>query len=244
MKTRILPFPGLFLILVAILFIGACAHKQVATAPPPPPPAPAKPTASLDAAPASVQRGQSIQLTWDSQNATDVILEGIGPVSPKGSRAVTPSDSTTYTLTAKGPGGMIQATARVTVTAPPVAVVPAGPSDSDLFKTNVKDVFFDYDKYQVSTAETMALQADASFLKSHPNYKLLISGHCDERGSEEYNMALGSNRANTVRDELAKLGVSPSRVRTVSYGKEKPFCSDEKEQCWQLNRRAHFTLDQ
>ncbi len=73
---------------------------------------------------------------------------------------------------------------------------------------------------------------------------MVISGHCDERGSEEYNLALGSNRANIVRDQLVAMGVSSDRIKTVSYGKEKPFCTADNDQCWQQNRRAHFAIAQ
>lgn len=92
--------------------------------------------------------------------------------------------------------------------------------------------------------DAAALKADADFLASHPNYKVILSGHCDERGSEDYNMALGSNRADGVRDQLVKLGIAGSRIKTISYGKEKPFCDEPGEKCWQQNRRAHFSLGQ
>jgi peptidoglycan-associated lipoprotein len=146
-------------------------------------------------------------------------------------------------LTAKGPGGSKEATARVTVTVPPPpATAQSGPNDEQLFSQNMKDVFFAYDKYSVPQNEQTAVEQDARFLAAHPNYKLLISGHCDERGSEEYNLGLGDNRADTVRNELERLGVSADRIRTISYGKEKPFCTEETEACWQLNRRAHFSM--
>jgi peptidoglycan-associated lipoprotein len=89
-----------------------------------------------------------------------------------------------------------------------------------------------------------AISICSTFLTSHPNYKMIISGHCDERGSEEYNLALGSNRADAVRDRLVSLGVSAERIKTISHGKEKPFCSIENEQCWRANRRAHFAMAQ
>jgi len=145
-------------------------------------------------------------------------------------------------LTAKGPGGSKEATARVTVTVPPVATSSEGANDEQLFSQNVKDVFFPYDKYSVPQNEQSAVEQDAHFLAAHPNYKLVISGHCDDRGSEEYNLALGENRADAVRNELERLGIGASRIRTISYGKEKPFCSVETEACWQLNRRAHFSM--
>jgi peptidoglycan-associated lipoprotein len=106
----------------------------------------------------------------------------------------------------------------------------------------MKDIFFAYDKYSVPENEQRAIEQDARFLAAHPNYKLLISGHCDERGSEDYNLGLGDNRADAVRDQLETLGISADRIRTISYGKEKPFCTEETEACWQLNRRAHFSM--
>ncbi len=247
MNARYLRFAGVSFVLSATLLIGACHKKSVPVAPPQTPPAPAKPTASLSATPDSLQRGQSVQLTWSTQNAADVTIDPIGGVDPNGSRSLTPSESTTYTLTAKGPGGTAQATARVTVTQPPpppAATSAPGPSELELFQQNVKDIYFNYDRYDVRPADAVVLKADADFLAAHPSYKIVISGFCDERGSEEYNMALGSSRANAVRDELQKLGISPDRMKTISYGKEKPFCTEHNEQCWQQNRRAHFSLDQ
>jgi len=243
MKARIPQIAGMLLLLVTALFLGACGHKKVAVAQPAPPPAP-QPTATLTATPTSTQRGQSVQLSWSTQNATNVSIDALGDVSANGSRSVNPSDSTTYTLTAKGPGGTAQATARVTITVPPPPPVKAsGPTDLELFNSHVKDIFFAYDKADIRPEESNSLKADIEFLQAHPNFKVLISGHCDERGSEDYNLALGTNRADGVRAQLQKLGISADRIRTVSYGKEKPFCTDENEQCWQQNRRAHFVLD-
>ena len=243
MKARFPQTAGMVLLLSSALFLGACGHKKVATVQPTPPPPPAQPTATLTATPSSTQRGQSVQLTWNTQNATDVSIDAVGAVAANGSRSVSPTDSTTYTLTAKGPGGRAQATARVTVTIPPPPVKAAGPTDQELFNSHVKDIFFDYDKANVRPADQESLKADLDFLQAHPTFRILISGHCDERGSEDYNLALGTNRANDVRTELQKLGIAADRIRTVSYGKEKPFCTDANEQCWQQNRRAHFVLD-
>ena len=104
----------------------------------------------------------------------------------------------------------------------------------------MKDVFYDYDSYDVSAQYQQVLQADARFLQQHKSMKFTIEGHCDERGSTEYNLALGDNRANAAKQALAQLGISPDRIRTISYGKEKPFCTESNESCWQQNRRAHF----
>jgi peptidoglycan-associated lipoprotein len=231
--------------LVGVLALGGCAKKRVAanstpaTPPPPPPPAP---TATLTASPNTIQQGQSTQLIWNTQNATEITLDGLGTVPASGSRSVVPNASTTYILTAKGAGGSSDASARVTVNPKAAAATPPL-SDEELFKQNVKDVFFDYDKYNLRTGDQQVVTADARFLQQHPAIKVLIEGHCDERGSEEYNMALGDSRASSTRDALTKLGISAGRIRTVSLGKERPFCTEANEQCFQQNRRGHLVLD-
>ena len=228
----------------AILFLGAC-HKKPAQQPPPPPPPPPQPTATLTANPETIDKGQSATLTWQTTNATDVSIEGIGAVQPNGTQQVTPTDSTTYTLTAKGTGGTQTATARVTVNTPPPPPAPAQPSltEEQLFAQNVKDVYFDYDKADVRGDQQTVVQGDAAFLQQHPNMSVTIEGHCDERGSTEYNLALGDNRASSVKNALVAAGIAADRIKTVSYGKEKPFCTEANEACWQQNRRGHFVLN-
>jgi peptidoglycan-associated lipoprotein len=221
-----------------VLATAGCKKKPVA--PPPPPPPPPQPTASLTANPNSIQRGESTTLTWQTTNATDVTLEGIGAVQANGSQQVTPTESTTYRLTARGAGGTQEATARVTVIQPSAPPVAAAPGDEQLFAQNVRDAFFDYDKSNIRPDAQQALMADAAFLQQHPNIRFTIEGHCDERGSTEYNLGLGDRRATAAKDFLVQQGVSADRMRTISYGKEKPFCSSHDEQCWQQNRRAHF----
>ena len=228
----------------AILLLGAC-HKKAAPPPPPPPPPAPTPTATLTASPETIDKGQSSTLTWQTTNATDISIEGIGAVQPNGSQQVTPTESTTYTLTAKGAGGTQTATARVTVNAPPPPPPPPPPSltEEQLFAQNVKDVYFDYDKSDVRGDQQSLVQADAAFLQQHPNMSVTIEGHCDERGSTEYNLALGDNRASAVKNALVAAGVAADRVKTVSFGKEKPFCTESNEACWQQNRRGHFVLN-
>jgi peptidoglycan-associated lipoprotein len=106
----------------------------------------------------------------------------------------------------------------------------------------LKDAFFDYDQASLRPDAREALSADAGWLKKYPSTKILIEGHCDERGTEEYNLALGDRRAAAVREYLASLGVNGARVSTVSYGKERPFCSQENESCYQENRRGHMLI--
>src|SRR5205807_8921897 len=104
----------------------------------------------------------------------------------------------------------------------------------------VRDIFFDYDKYDIRADQAGVVQADAQFLNQHSHINFTVEGHCDERGSTEYNLALGDNRANAVKTALVQAGVSASRIKTIRYGKEKPFCTESNEQCWQQNRRGHF----
>ena len=241
MKPRTLRSLALVLALSGIAFLGAC-HKKQAPPPPPPPPPPAAPTATLTASPDTVDKGQSTTLTWQTTNATTVTIDhGVGTVQPSGSQQVTPTESTTYTLTAKGEGGTQTATTRVTVNAPPPPAPPAPAlSDEELFSQNIKDVFFDYDKSDIRPDQQSAIQSNITFLQQHPNIPFTIEGHADERGATEYNLALGDSRASAAKNALVSAGISADRIKTVSYGKEKPFCNEHTEECWQQNRRGHF----
>jgi peptidoglycan-associated lipoprotein len=209
----------LTLALGTLLLLGACAKKPAPAPPQAPPPPPPAPTASIAVNPSSIQAGQSASLTWQTSNATDVSIDGIGAVQGNGSQNVSPTDSTTYHLTAKGAGGTQEATARLTVTpAPAPPPPPAAPSvtDEDLFSQNVKDIYFDYDKADVRGDQQSSIQADVAFLSQHPNINFTIEGHCDERGSTEYNLALGDQRASAVKSALTAAGVNASRIKTIS----------------------------
>jgi peptidoglycan-associated lipoprotein len=184
-------------------------------------------------------------LAWRTTDATDVSIDGIGTVPTTGTRNVNPTESTNYHLVAHGPGGTADATARVTVNAPaaPASNLSESEVTDAVFHQNVKDIFFDYDSYDIRSDAQSTISQDANFLNQHPALKVVIGGYCDERGSTEYNLALGENRANAAKQALVTAGVSPDRLRTVSYGKEKQFCTEHDESCWQLNRRAQFSLD-
>ena len=236
----------LFGALLAILALSAASCKKPAPqAPPPPPPPqaapPAKPTANLSASPNTIQRGESVTLTWSSTNATTLsVSPGIGNVSAEGTQSVSPTNSTTYTLTATGPGGSADATVRVTVTAPPPPPVAQAPTLQEIFDKEVKDAFYEYDKADIRADARDALSATATFLRAYPQVKIVLEGHCDERGSTEYNLGLGDRRAAAVKQYLISQGISADRLNTVSFGKEKPFCTESTEECWQKNRRGHF----
>jgi peptidoglycan-associated lipoprotein len=233
-------------LLVALVAVVGCKKKTPPPAPQTAPPvtAPA-PTAKITAEPTAISAGDQVTLTWRTTDATSVSIEGIGDVPTSGTRTVTPTNSTNYHLVAKGEGGTADDTARVTVTAPPPVQQPTNTmSAEEEFKANMQDVFFDYDAYDVRSDAQGTLSKDAAYLSSRPNIRIVIGGFCDERGSNEYNLGLGQNRADAAKNALVTAGVAASRIRVVSYGKEKPFCTESTEACWQQNRRAGFSLDQ
>jgi peptidoglycan-associated lipoprotein len=241
------------------LFAAGCKKKV-----PPPPPPPQQPAAQpappaavptitqFVAEPSSIDRGQSSTLRWSVADATDVAIDNtIGAVQATGSRRVFPNDSTTYTLTATGPGGAKTATATVSVAAPaPPPPPPAQPKPSidQMLSSNVADAYFDYDKSDIRDEARATLSKDADALKAifndFPDAAITIEGHCDERGSAEYNLALGDRRATAAKDFLVQLGVPADKLHTISYGKERPQCTDSNEECWRKNRRAHFSTGQ
>jgi peptidoglycan-associated lipoprotein len=235
------------LVAVAALTFAAGCHKQPVPPPPPPPPeatAPA-PTASITVTPSTISPGGSAVLAWRTTDATEISIDGIGTVEAYGTQNVTPAESTTYHIVTRGPGGSKDATARLTVSAPAQPAQAVGETmDEQVFEQNVKPAFFDYDTYDIRPDAQATLAQDAGFLAAHPTLKVVIGGYCDDRGSAEYNLALGENRANAAKQALVNGGVSPDRIRTVSYGKEKQFCTQADEACWQQNRRAGFSLDQ
>lgn len=233
---------GLLALFSAAVIVSGC-HKKV-TAPPQQKqeaPPPARPTVTLQANPTTINKGESSTLSWNSTDATQLSIDpGVGAVNAQGSTKVSPTDSTTYTITATGPGGSASATAAVSVNAP--APPPEQPKESidQIWAREVQDAYFDTDKADIRADARQALASTAEFFKAHPSVKATIEGHCDERGSTEYNLALGDSRASSVKNALVAAGISADRIKTVSFGKEKPFCTESNEACWQQNRRGHF----
>ena len=149
--------------------------------------------------------------------------------------APAPSSSSESTTAAPAPAAAAPAT-----TAP--AAPGARPSPREFVAVaELKDVFFDFDKFDVRPADTKILDANASWLKSNDNL-VLIEGHCDERGTNEYNLALGERRAKSTMNYLVSQGIQASRITIISYGEERPLCTDKTEDCWAKNRRAHFLV--
>jgi peptidoglycan-associated lipoprotein len=134
---------------------------------------------------------------------------------------------------------------------PPAATTPAPKYPNavtrariDTLLAKIEDAYFDYDKYSLRPDAMKALQADSTelrdILKDYPDYKLTIEGHCDERGSAEYNVALGDRRAGAAKDYLVGIGIPSAQLSLISYGKERPVCQEQDEACWQRNRRIHI----
>jgi peptidoglycan-associated lipoprotein len=244
-----------------LLTVAACG-KKAPVAPPPPPPAatgdttPPPPAAlaprinSFTAEPRSIDRGQSATLRWSVANATDILIDqSLGAVPANGSRQVFPSNTSTYALTARGPGGTDTRSVTIEVSAsplpPPPPPAPKGAvSGSDMLTREAQDAYFDYDKGDIREDARQALTRDAELLKrifaADPAFMVVIEGHCDERGSAEYNLGLGDRRASSAKEFLQQLGVPADRMTTISYGKDRPVCTDANEECYQRNRRAHL----
>jgi peptidoglycan-associated lipoprotein len=240
-----------FSMIAVFAAIGGCNKKTTSSTPPAQTPvAPTtQPTVTLNASPTTVNPGATVTLSWTSTDATDLSIDpGIGKVATQGSTPATPTESTTFTITATGAGGTATANVRVTVTGGNASVsstsraIPAG--IAQLFEQNVRDAYFDFNKADIRPDAREALTKDAEFLRSYPSVHLTLEGHCDERGSTEYNLGLGARRAQAAKNYLVSLGITPDRMDTVSEGKEQPICTESSEECWQQNRRAHFVMAQ
>ncbi len=115
--------------------------------------------------------------------------------------------------------------------------------EGQVFESSLlKDIHFNFDKYDIRPEDAVILKENAALLKKFPNVKVQIEGHCDERGTVEYNLALGERRANRTKDYLVSLGISTARISTISYGKEKPLDPGHNEEAWAKNRRAHTII--
>ncbi|MGH9647596.1 MAG: OmpA family protein, partial [Bryobacteraceae bacterium] len=244
---------GAVLMALAFMVAASGCKKKVPPPPPPPPatheapppaPTPGRPTInSFSAEPSTIERGQAATLRWSISNATDMTIDqGLGAVQSQGTRQVFPSATTTYSLIANGPGGSDTRSVTVTVSSapPPPPVAPRTEptlSASEMISREGQDAYFDYDKSDILGDARQALTTDADLLKRvfarDPNVVVIIEGHCDERGSAEYNLGLGDRRATAAKEFLTQLGVSADRLKTISYGKERPQCTDATEDCYQ-----------
>ncbi len=234
--------------IVCAVALAGCGKKVASNEPPPPAvaPTPIAPTAHISASPTSIHAGDSVELSWTTTDATTVTIQGLGTVPPTGKKTISIEASMTFRLIAKGDGGTSQDAVTITVAAaqepePPVQKPVVALSDADLFKANVQDAYFNFDDYSLTEEAKATLAKDADFLARHPDFPIFIGGYCDERGSVEYNLALGEYRAEAARNALVAGGVWIKRINIMSFGKEKPFCTESNEECWQQNRRGHIT---
>jgi peptidoglycan-associated lipoprotein len=250
------------LALTLSLFAAGCKKKVPPATPPPPAPPPkvevVKPGAptisTFEVEPSTIERGQAATLRWavTGEGAEVRIEPGVGTVNASGSRQVFPGNTTTYTLTATNAGGSNSATASVTVNnptpPPPPPAATARRSASDWLASEVRDALFDYDSSTIREDARAVLSRNAEALKGlmseYPDVVVSVEGHADERGSAEYNLGLADRRATAAKEFLVQLGVSEGRLKPVSYGKERPQCTESNEGCWQQNRRAHFAIGQ
>ncbi|MFZ0430235.1 MAG: peptidoglycan-associated lipoprotein Pal [Acidobacteriota bacterium] len=254
--TSSLKWPVLILAVLLLFLPIACKKKPQPLARTPVPPArttestPAArpaPEIELSASPTTLRRGDRSTLNWTSSNADSVVIDsGVGNVAPSGTITVSPLESTTYTAVAKGAGGESRTSARITVvrderkteiTETDVTALQKAIDDGV-----IKPVFFAYDSADLSPQARATLEQDSRVFRQYPDATIIIEGHCDERGTEEYNLALGDRRAQAAKDYLVQLGVSASRMQTISYGEEKPFATGSNEAAWAQNRRAHFRV--
>jgi peptidoglycan-associated lipoprotein len=247
----------LIVLTLSVALLATACRKKVASAPPPPPapvvreaPTPPPPQAPViqefTAKPASIRLGESTILRWSVTNATDVSIEPmLGAVASSGTRRAFPQNSTTFAILAKGAGGSASANVTVEVSLPPPpAAAPPQKTISERLGFEVQDAYFDFDKSDIRDDASVTLTKDAAALKAivqdFSSSTVVIEGHCDERGSAAYNLALGDRRATRTKEFLVDSGVPADRLRAISYGKERPQCTESNEDCWQRNRRAHF----
>lgn len=209
------------------------------------------PTITISADQGAIEKGQSTTLRWSSTNAERVTITDLGNVPAGGSRAVSPSQSTTFTATAIGPGGSNSASTRVTITErdlptdvsgerPRTTTTPASASMISLFNQWVQPIYFELDKADLSVEAKETLRKAAQWLTQGPNRSIAfrIEGNCDPRGTEEYNIGLGERRAQAAREFLVAAGVDMARIQTVSYGEEKSAGSGDAG--WAKDRRDDF----
>ncbi len=188
------------------------------------------PTVSFTANPPMVDKGNCSTLSWTSTDATEASIDNaVGEVAMSGSRDVCPPQTTTYTISVAGPGGSITSSVTVNIT----------PSMTSAVLSEFV-IFFDFDKSFIREDAKPVLEKLGTYLKGHKDVKILIEGHCDERGTNEYNFALGERRSQAAKNYLTDLGVDGSRLKTISYGEERPADPGHEEEAWAKNRRDQF----
>ena len=209
------------------------------------------PELDLRIEPPSIRPGQSALLTWESRNAQSVTIEpAIGAVDLSGRIKFFPDQTSTYSVRADGPGGTVSKSVTVRVATDESGAGTIDEQDirnlpiEEQFQLRVKPVFFGFDSSELSEEATLTLDGNARWLlrPEASDLKIVLEGHADERGSEEYNLALGDKRALVVYEYLVTKGLDASRMIPVSLGEERPFDRRSTEEAYALNRRAEFRL--
>ncbi|MGH9342009.1 MAG: OmpA family protein [Acidobacteriota bacterium] len=256
------PLLHVMLSILLILGVAACGRRPPPPAPPadttpptvPPPgePGAAAPSLDLRVEPQVIRRGESALLSWDSENSQQVFIDhNIGSVGTSGRIKFFPEETTTYQVSATGPGGRVDKSVTIEVL---TDGGDAGVLEEDLrdqpiaerFNYFVKPVFFNFDSAGLSEEAKLTLGGNIRWLQQpeNANLRFVLEGHCDQRGTDEYNLSLGDKRTRVVREYLIDNGIDPSRISTVSLGEEQPFEQADTEEAHALNRRVQFVLVQ
>lgn len=258
----------LFLVLGLLILAGAsCGRNRVPPLPPSaadrgagagtsgtgadaaePAVAPA-PSLEIRVEPSVIRKGGSALLSWETGGAREVrIDQGIGVVDPSGRIKLFPEETTSYRLSATGPGGTVERLVTIEVSADRSGAI----DQEDLFPAargdeiplSVEPVFFGFDSSALDAQNRSTLEANARWFSQPENaqVRFVLEGHCDERGTDEYNLALADKRSQVVRQFLVDAGIDPGRMTTIALGEERPFDTGQSEESWALNRRVHFVL--
>jgi peptidoglycan-associated lipoprotein len=172
-----------------------------------------------------------------------LILAAGGCAPSAATKPDTAPPEATGSLGTRQPGEGQRGAARDSATAPgSLDALKKGQSTATPASSPLKDVYFEYDRYDLRVDARDTLRANADWLKKNPAARIEIEGHCDERGTNEYNLALGAKRAHAAKDYLGSLGIGAERLSTISYGEEIPGCKEQGENCWRQNRRARFVI--
>ena len=255
MKRGLVVGLNLALFFGLVLVSSSCKKRTQSSARPPAPPVPSvgdkpttksPPTIEVKASPSTIERGNQTTLSWTSTGANSILIDGgIGNVAETGSLVLSPRESITYTAIAKGSDSDSRASTRVTVVDRSDRSVVSSDLEGlrrAIEEGKVRPIFFQYDLAELNAESKRILTENARWISQFPTAVAIIEGHCDERGSEEYNLALGDRRAQVTHNYLLEVGVAAGQLEALSFGEERPFSACHEESCWKRNRRAHFVV--
>lgn len=213
------------------------------------PPVASAPSLEIQVEPSVIQSGGSSLLSWETRGADEVrIDQGIGVVDPSGRIKLFPEATTTYRLTATGPGGTVERSVTIEVSSDRTGEIKQedlfAPGRGDEVPLGVEPVFFGFDSSVLDARSMDTLEANARWFSQPENahVRFVLEGHCDERGTDEYNLALADRRAQVVRQLLVESGIDADRMTTIALGEERPFDTGQSEESWASNRRVQFVL--